>query len=445
MTELLAARAQMALSLGFHIVFASIGVAMPFLMAAAHWKWLRTGDPLYRTLTKAWSKGVAIFFAVGAVSGTALSFELGLLWPGFMEHAGPIIGMPFSWEGGAFFLEAIALGVFLYGWDRVPRWAHWGSGVVVGLSGVASAMFVICANAWMNSPAGFDWNGGNPTNVDPWAAMFNDSWLIQGVHMVVAAFEAVGFAVAGLHALLWLRTRLPVHAAALRIAFAVGAIAALVQPLVGDFAAKSVAVRQPAKLAAMEALFETQSDAPLLVGGIPDVETRTVRWGLEIPYALSFLAHGDPHAEVIGLDRIPRDEWPPVPIVHYAFQVMVGVGTLLAGVGAVGLIALWRRPSLFEHRHFLRVLVLCTPLGFLALEAGWVVTEVGRQPWIIYGLMRTAEALTPRPGIIVTFSVYAVLYGFLALVVSLLLARQILSLHRDLAARPGGPPPSKEA
>ncbi len=430
MTELLAARAQMALSLGFHIVFACIGVAMPFLMAAAHWRWLRTGDATYRTLTKAWSKGVAIFFAVGAVSGTALSFELGLLWPGFMEHAGPIIGMPFSWEGAAFFLEAIALGVFLYGWERVPPWIHWASGLVVGLSGVASAMFVVCANAWMNSPAGFDWNGGNPTNIDPWAAMFNDAALIEGVHMVVAAFEAVGFAVAGLHALLFLRTRLPIHAAAVRIAIVVGALAALAQPLVGDFAAKSVAVRQPAKLAAMEALFETQPGAPLLLGGIPDEEARTVRYAVHIPKMLSVLAHGDPDAEVIGLDRIPRDEWPPVLVVHVAFQVMVGIGTLLAAVGALGLLATWRRPAWLERPAFLKLLALCTPLGFLAVEAGWVVTEVGRQPWIIYGYLRTADAVTPRPGIGLTFATYAVLYLFLSGVVTVLLARQIQALHR---------------
>lgn len=432
MTELLAARAQMALSLGFHIVFASIGVAMPFLMAAAHARWLRTGDETFRVLTRAWSKGVAIFFAVGAVSGTALSFELGLLWPGFMRYAGPIAGMPFSWEGTAFFLEAIALGVFLYGWDRVPRAAHWASGLVVGICGVTSAFFVICANAWMNSPTGFDWNGGNPTDIDPWRAMFNDAWLVQGVHMVVAAFEAVGFAVAGLHAWLWRRTGLRVHHEALRLALVFGAVAALVQPLTGDWAAKSVAERQPAKLAAMEALFETQAGAPLLVGGLPDEEGRRVSYAIEIPRALSFLAHGDPEAEVIGLDRIPRDEWPPVLVVHAAFQVMVGIGTLLAGVGAVGLLALWRRPGWIER--LAGVLALCTPLGFVAIEAGWVVTEVGRQPWILYGLLRTADALTPRPGIVVTFAVYAVLYGFLALVVTVLLARQIAALHREVRA-----------
>jgi len=436
MDPLLAARSQMALSLGFHIIPAAIGVAMPFLMAAAHFRWLKTGDPVAATLTKAWSKGVAIFFAVGAVSGTALSFELGLLWPGFMKHAGPIIGMPFSWEGGAFFLEAIALGVFLYGWDRVPRWIHWGSGLLVGLSGVASAMFVVCANAWMNSPAGFDWTGGEPINIDPWAAMFNDAALIEGVHMVMAAFQAVGFAVAGLHALLYLRTRLPVHALALRIALVMGALAAMVQPMVGHVAAEGVAERQPAKLAAMEALFETQTRAPLLIGGIPDVETGEVRYAIELPGLLSLLAHRDLDAEVMGLDRVPREDWPPVTVTHFAFQIMVAIGSLQAAVGGLALAAMRWRPALLEDRRALWALFVGTPLGFVAIEAGWTVTEVGRQPWIIYGLMRTAEALTPRPGVSVTLLGYALLYGLLTVVVSLLLSRQIQALHKQQGVRP---------
>lgn len=412
MDDLLAARWQMALSLGFHIVFASIGIAMPFLMATSHWLYLKGRNPQYLVLTKAWSKGVAIFFAVGAVSGTALSFELGLLWPGFMKHAGPIIGMPFSWEGTVFFLEAIALGVFLYGWERVPAWAHWGSGVVIGISGVLSGLFVICANGWMNSPAGFDWNGGQPTNIDPWAAMFNEAALLEGLHMTVAAFEAVGFAVAGLHAWLWLRGRRPIHQAALRIAFGFGAIAALVNPILGDLSAKSVARRQPAKLAAMEAHYETRRGASLHIAG------------LEIPRLLSFLAKGDFDAEVTGLNDIPLDRRPPVGVTHFAFQTMVILGSLLAALGLFGLLR--RR---YESRWFLRALVVCTPLGFVALEAGWVVTEVGRQPWIIYEILRTADAVTPRPGVVFSLVLYALLYLVLSLVVTFLMVRQTRKLE----------------
>ncbi len=207
MDNLLAARSTMALSLAFHIIFACIGMTMPFLMMTSHWLWLKKKNDSYLRLTKTWSKGVAIFFAIGAVSGTALSFELGLLWPGFMKHAGPVIGMPFSWEGTAFFIEAICIGLFLYGWNRLNRWVHWVSGLVVGISGVASGIFVVAANAWMNAPAGFDWINGKAENIDPFAAMFNPAFISQTSHMTIAAFEATSFAVAGLHALLLLKEK----------------------------------------------------------------------------------------------------------------------------------------------------------------------------------------------------------------------------------------------
>src|SRR5215510_12631691 len=207
MDDLVAARLHMSISLGFHIVFACIGMTMPWLMAAAQWRFLRTREPVYLQLARAWSKGVAVFFAVGAVSGTVLSFELGLLWPEFMKHAGPIIGLPFSWEGTAFFVEAIALGIFLYGWNRLNKWVHWISGIVVGISGMVSGIIVVSANAWMNSPAGFDWVNGKAINIDPIKAMFNEAWAPQSIHMTLSAFIATGFAVAGVHAFLLLKNR----------------------------------------------------------------------------------------------------------------------------------------------------------------------------------------------------------------------------------------------
>lgn len=425
MTDLFAARTQMALSLGFHIIFACIGMAMPFLMAVSHWKWLRTKKSVYYNLTKAWSKGVAIFFATGAVSGTVLSFELGLLWPKFMEHAGAIIGMPFSWEGAAFFLEAIALGIYLYGWHRIPAWWHWGSGVVVGISGVLSGLFVVCANAWMNTPAGFDWVNGAAQNIDPWAAMFNPSALGQGIHMIISAFEATGFAVAGVHAIGLLRNKQSeFHLKAFKIALVFGAVAALVQPLSGDLLAKTVALRQPAKLAAMEALFKTAKPAPLMIGGIPDEENQTVKYGIEIPNLLSFLAHGDWTAEVAGLDTIPKENWPPVLPVHLAFQVMVGLGTFLMILGGAGLVFLFKFKPMLLNPWFLRFCVLAIPMGYIAMEAGWIVTEVGRQPWIIYGIMKTADAVTPMPGLVYSLTFFVGIYLFLAFVVTWLMVRQ---------------------
>ncbi|HKP97453.1 MAG TPA: cytochrome ubiquinol oxidase subunit I [Fibrobacteria bacterium] len=446
MQDLLAARSQMAVSLGFHIVFASIGMAMPFLMAVSHYRWIRTGRPVYLDLTKAWSRGVAIFFATGAVSGTALSFELGLLWPRFMEHAGPIIGMPFSWEGTAFFLEAIAIGLFLYGWNRLSPWVHWGVGLLVGITGVLSGIFVVCANAWMNSPAGFDWVDGRALNIDPWRAMFNPGWKSQTLHMTLAAFEATGFAVGGLHALLLLRRPgSAFHREAFKIALLIGSVAALIQPLSGDRLAKGTAQRQPAKLAAMEALFRTESGAPLMIGGIPDVRERRVHYGLELPNLLSFLAQGDFRAEVKGLEEFPEADWPPVAVVHGAFQVMVGAGSALAALGALFLFLSARRSPLLLHRRFLLAAALATPLGFLALEAGWTVTEVGRQPWIIYGIMRTRDAVTPMPGLVYPFLAFTSVYVFLAAVVAWLMHRHIRAADREyqssrpeaIAAGPG--------
>jgi cytochrome d ubiquinol oxidase subunit I len=425
MDDLFAARSQMALSLGFHIIFACIGMVMPFFMAVSHYQWLKTGDVNYKNLTRAWSKGVAIFFATGAVSGTVLSFELGLLWPEFMKHAGPIFGMPFSLEGTAFFIEAIALGFFLYGWDRFNPWFHWFTGVVVGISGLASGILVVSANAWMNSPAGFDYVNGQYLNIDPMRAMFNDAWLLQALHMTLAAIAATGFAVAGVHALMILRNKnVTFHTRAFKIAAIFGAVAALLQPLSGDLSAKDVARRQPAKLAAMEAHFHTQSSAPLIIGGIPNEEEKRTEYALEIPGMLSFLVHGNFTGEVKGLDAIPPEDHPPVAVTHYAFQVMVGIGVFMILASILFFIAL-RKTRWLHARWFLKLFVLATPLGFIAVEAGWTVTEVGRQPWIIHGIMRTADAVTPMPGIAYSFYIFAAVYISLSVVVIFLLKRQI--------------------
>ncbi len=431
MDDFLAARSQMAMSLGFHIIFACIGMVMPFFMSISHFIYLKTGNVLYKGLTKAWSRGVAIFFATGAVSGTMLSFELGLLWPTFMEHAGPIFGMPFSLEGTAFFIEAIALGFFLYGWGRLNRWFHWATGVVVGLSGIASGILVVAANAWMNSPAGFDYVDGQYLNIDPIAAMFNDAWFSQALHMVLAAFVATGFAVAGVHALMLLKGKnTSFHYAAFRIAALPACIAALLQPVSGDISAKDVANRQPVKLAAMEAHFDTEPRAPFIVGGVPDEANDTVRYALKIPGLLSFLAHGDIDKPVMGLKDVPRENRPPVAVTHYAFQLMVGLGMLLAGLAVVYLYGLIRKRPWLSSRWLLRLFVVAIPMGYIALEAGWTVTEVGRQPWIIHEVMRTADAVTPMPGIVYSFYLFTAIFISLSLIVIFLLYRQIKMVSR---------------
>ncbi len=430
MNDLIAARMQMAVSLGFHIIFACIGIAMPVLMAFSEWRWLRTGKSVFLDITKAWSKGVAIFFAVGAVSGTVLSFELGLLWPQFMRHAGAIIGMPFSWEGTAFFVEAIALGIFLYGWGRLPKWVHWGSGVVVGISGVLSGIFVVAANSWMNSPAGFDWVNGKPVNIDPVKAMFNAAWLSQSIHMTLAAFASTGFAVAGVHAFLLLKNRRNAfHLQAVKTALIFASVAALLQPLSGDFSAKDVAKRQPAKLAAMEALYKTSQPASLVIGGIPNDSLKRVDYAIHIPGLLSFLAHGDFKAEVKGLDQIPKEDQPPVLIPHIAFQIMVACGSVMALVGLLYLLFSWRWRNNLGKKWWLWLVALITPLGFIAVEAGWTVTEVGRQPWIIYGVMRTKDALSPMPGLQYSFYTITTVYILLTLIIIWLMRRQIKTIR----------------
>lgn len=427
MSDLLAARAQMAMSLGFHIIFASVGIAMPLLMVIAEGLWLRTGNDTYHQLARRWAKGTAILFAVGAVSGTVLSFELGLLWPRFMEWAGPLIGMPFSLEGFAFFTEAIFLGIYLYGWERVGRLAHWFAGWMVALSGIASGVFVVMANAWMNQPAGFELVDGEPVNIDPVAAMFNPAAFEQTLHMTIASFLATGFAVAAIHtALLRREPESEFHRKAVGIALSVATVAAILQPISGDISARFLADNQPAKLAAIESLWETQEGAGLTIGGIPDEGDERTRFGIEIPYGLSLLAHHDPNAEVTGLDAIPDDEQPPVAIVHIAFQIMVGIGFTLLGVGLWGAWLAWRRRELPTHPWFQRALMACGPLGFIAIEAGWTVTEVGRQPWIIHGVMRTEDAVSDVPNLVVPFVSFTILYILLAIATAWLLYRQVV-------------------
>ena len=436
MTDFAFARSQMAMSLAFHIVFAAIGIGMPLLMAIAEGLHLRSREAIYVDLAQRWARGTAILFAVGAVSGTVLSFELGLLWPRFMEYAGGIIGMPFSLEGFAFFTEAIFLGIYLYGWDRIPAVVHWLAGIVVAMSGMLSGVFVVTANAWMNAPTGFEMVDGRVTRIDPIAAMLNPAALQQVIHMVLAAYVATGFAVAAVHAFFLLRDRTNAfHRTAFGISLAVAVIGIPLQMVSGDMIARMVAHRQPAKFAAMEAHYRTEAGAPITIGGIPDDAAMTTRYGLRIPRGLSLLATGDPNASVRGLDTIPRDEWPNARIVHWAFDLMVGAGSAMLAIAAWAGWLWWRRRRVPDDRWLLRALVVAGPLGLIAIEAGWIVTEVGRQPWIIYGVMRTADAVTPMTGLVVPFVTFTVVYLFLSVILVYLLRRQFL--ETDTSARRG--------
>ena len=438
MTPLLYARAQMGLSLAFHIVFAAVGIGLPLLMVIADVLWMRTRDPDYLTLTKLLAKGTGILFAVGAVSGTVLSFELGLLWPRFMGTFGPVIGLPFALEGFAFFTEAIFLGIYLYGRGRVSERFHLFAGIVVAASGAASAFFVTLVNAFMNQPAGLTIDAaGRLAGFDPIAAMWSPPWRHQVVHVLLASYQATAFAMVAIHAALLLRDRTRgLHRKALAIALSLGALMAVAQPISGDASAKAIARQQPIKLAGAEAHFETGPRAPLQIGGFADADRRRVDGAIRIPGGLSFLAFNDVDAPVIGLDAFPRADWPPVRELHLAFDAMVGTGTAMAALAVLAAALALRRRALPDAPWFLRLLVASGPLGLIALESGWLVTEWGRQPWIVRGALRTADAVTSFPYKAAPFWLFTITYLFLAAVVAYLLWRQIIS-----SQQPGRPAP----
>jgi cytochrome bd ubiquinol oxidase subunit I len=437
MDTLLAARLQMEVSLAFHMFFAALGIGLPLLLVLAEGLWLRTGKEHYRQLARTWSKAVALTFAVGAVSGTALSFELGLLWPRFMEAAGGVLGPAFALEGYAFFIEAIFIGLYLYGWDRLSPIAHWWTGVAIAVSGLMSGILVVAANAWMQTPVGLEHlnltggPAGGPIPITNALEVFRaPAWPQMAIHSSLSTFIATGFAVAGVYALGMLRGRdNAYHRSGLILALAVGGAAAVLQPISGDISARFVAEHQPAKLAAAEAHWETMAGAPLTLGGIPTAEGEVV-FGIRIPKGLSLLAYHDPNAVVTGLLDIPADERPNVLITHLAFQVMVGIGFLLVAlVAAFWLVYRRDRPGLLRRRWLLWGVVAASPLGYVALQAGWVVTEVGRQPWIIYEVMRVAEGVTPAAGVPITLFGFTILY--LALGTALVVLLRALAGSHD--------------
>jgi len=429
MNNLIAARSQMGMSLAFHIIFAAVGVSLPLMMTIAEWRWRSTGDPAYLDLAKRWAKGTTILFAIGALSGTVLSFELGLLWPRFMQYAGSVIGMPFSLEGFAFFTEAIFLGIYLYGWKRVPGWLHLLSGVAVAISGVLSAVFVTFANGWMNTPTGFEIIYARFADIQLFKAMLNPAGIPEAVHMILAAYTAVGFAVAGIHAWLLLRRgRNRIDEVALGIALTLAGTAVLMQSVSGDALARMVAAKQPMKLASLEGQFKTEKGAPLRIGGIPFPESEETKYAIEIPHGLSLLAFHKPNAVIEGLDEEPKSDWPNVRAVHICFQIMVGCGSLLSVFAIASGWVFWKKRSLSGNRLVMKGAVLVAPLGFVALEAGWMVTELGRQPWIIYHLLRTKDAVTPMPYLSITFTVMTLIYLILAIVVAWLLSKHVIGL-----------------
>jgi cytochrome d ubiquinol oxidase subunit I len=417
------ARATMGTSLGFHIVFAVLGVGMPLLMSVAEGLALWRRDEDWMVLARRWSKAFGILFAVGAVSGTVLSFELGLLWPRFMAFSGAIFGLPFTAEGFAFFVEAIFLGLYLYGWDRLSPVQHWLTSIPIALSGAASAVFVVMANAWMNSPAGFRLGpDGQLLRVDPLAAALNPSTATEDPHMLVSAYVVTGFLVAAVYAAGLLRGRDDVfHRRGLASGMAMAAVAIVLAGITGDSSARFVYGNQPAKFAAMEGLYRTQRGAPITLGGIPSDAQHRVLYGIQIPNGLSFLAAFDLNAEVRGLDSFPAADRPNPILVHLSFDTMVGLGSLIGLLAALFWVAAIRRRAVPRARWLLLGLVAAGPASVAVMEAGWFVTEFGRQPWIVYGIMRTSQAATTAPGLALTFAIFVAIYAGLAVTTARLL------------------------
>jgi cytochrome bd ubiquinol oxidase subunit I len=403
-----------ALSLAVHIPLVCFGIAFPSMVLFAEWRHLRTGDPVFRVLARRWSRLMLTLFAFGVVTGTILSFELGLLWPGFMAAFGNVFGLAFALEGVSFFVEAIFIGIYAYGWDRLPPRLHFASGIPVVIAGVAGSLFVLSVNGWMNHPTGFALANGIAFDVRPWSALFaNRYFWHEFVPMCIAGYVVVGFLVAGAYAWGFLRGRRGRYErTAIAIALSAAAVAAPVQIVIGDWAAREVAKVQPVKLAAMEGLGRTMTGAPVHLLGWFDGDE--VLYGIEIPRLLSLLAFQDPGAVVQGLDSVPPADRPPINVVRFAFQAMVGIGTLLAGLSAVYLYVRFRHGRLPTSRWFYRAVLVAGPLSVVALIAGWITTEVGRQPWVVYGVMRTSEAVTGAHGIPIGYGSLVAVYLALA-------------------------------
>lgn len=430
MSNLLAARAQMGTSLAFHIVFAALGVGLPLLLCIAEGLALRKKDATWLALARQWAKAFAILFAVGAVSGVIIEFELSLLWPTFTKFSGSIIGLPFALEGFAFFLEGIFLGIYLFGWDRLSPRVHWLCSFPIWISGTFSAWFVVSANSWMNSPAGFRIVHGKVIGVDPFQAILNPATPYETTHMILACYVVAGFGAAAVYAVGMLRgKRDDYHRKGLLLALAVGTAAIPFQIISGDLNARFLEQSQPEKYAAMEGIFQSGNGQPLYVGGLADPQTGKVYFAIEIPHGESLIAHFDLNSYSRGLNSFPADNRPnPLP-VHLSFDGMVACGLFAFFVGLLFLFLYLKRKRVVPEKNWLLWgVAIAGPLSFVAMELGWMVTEIGRQPWVIYGILRVKDAVNPAQWMGVSFFIFSCIY--------VLLGATLIVLLVQLAHRP---------
>jgi cytochrome d ubiquinol oxidase subunit I len=443
--QVVPARAQMAATLGFHIILACIGIAFPTIVLLAEFIGLRRSDETAMMLARRWSQAMGVLVAVGAVTGTVLSFEMGLLWPGLMRRYGAVLGLPFGIEGLFFFLEAIFVGIYLYGWRRLPGWAHFWSGVPIAVSGIFGAMSVVAVNSWMNQPGGFTVSGGRITSVNTWQVYFNHAALYEMPHMILAAYMVTGFIVAGVYAAGVLRGRRDrYHYTGFAIAFVPAALVTPFQIFVGDTAARAIAHDQPVKFASMEYVARTSRNVPEWLGGV--YANGHIYAGLRIPYMDSLLVGFAPGTKIIGWDSVPAAYRPPaVWLLHLCFDVMVGLGFLLLLAGLWAAYEWWRHRRLPPQRLFWLLGAVSGLAAIAAMECGWVVTEVGRQPWVVYRLQTTTAAATPNGGISISLGIVIVLYAVLGtatIIILRVLARRWRRSDALEPAVPYGPPPA---
>jgi cytochrome bd ubiquinol oxidase subunit I len=446
--EVIPARAQMATTLGFHIILACMGVALPSFVLLAEYIGLRRRNSIALTLARRWSQVMGVLVAVGAVTGTVLSFEMGLLWPGLMRQYGAVLGFPFGVEGIFFFLEAIFAGIYLWGWRRLPGWAHWWSGMPIAVSGILGAMSVIAVNSWMNTPAGFTSVDGRITSVNVWQVFFPPAAAYEMPHMILAAYMVAGFTVAGVYAAGILRGRRDrYHYTGFALGFVPAAIITPFQIFVGDTAARAIALDQPVKFAAMEYVARTSRQVPEWIGGI--LVNGHVYAGLKVPDLDSLLVGFGPGTRVTGLDSVaPADRPPVVWLIHLCFDAMVGLGTLLLLLGLWALYGWWRRRGFPSQQVFWWAGAVSGVAAIVAMECGWVVTEVGRQPWVVYGLQTTTQAATTNGGVIASLSFVVVGYAVLGaatIMILRMLARRWRRGEGAEVAVPYGPPPEHES
>ena len=437
------ARAQMAATLGFHIILACLGIALPSVVLLAEFIGLRQGNKTALQLARRWSQAMGLLLAVGAVTGTVLSFEMGLLWPGLMRQYGSVLGFPFGVEGIFFFLEAIFAGIYLWGWRRMPGWAHWWSGMPMAVSGILGAMSVIAVNSWMNTPGGFTQQNGRITSVNAWQVFFSRSATYEMPHMILAAYMVTGFLVASVYAVGILRGRRDrYHYTGFALGFIPAAILTPFQIFVGDTAARAIAHDQPVKFAAMEYVTQTSRQVPEWLGGV--YVNGHIYAGIKIPYMDSLLVGFGPGTQVTGWNSVPSVDRPPVVwLIHLCFDLMVGLGFLLLLAGLWAAWTWWRQRRWPRPRLFWALGAASGLAAVVAMECGWVVTEVGRQPWVVYGLQTTAQAATTNGGVLTSLSIIIVVYGVLGvatIAILLMLSRRWRRDDRDDAPVPYGPP-----